>query len=646
MTQYTSGRDDQSVDEKTRRRFLQLSGLAGVVGLAGCGSDGSESAEGGGSGGGGDGNGGGDGTDESSDGDAGDDEGDGSATSAPAFAEDTFVLLTGSDWDEINTNYFNGPFSHNLRKIFFIHGAEKRMSSEGWVNLLWNDWSASLDPNYFEIELKDTTFWQAEGNQTDGKQITAEDWKFTQEMYRFQSGNELYDDGVEEIEIVDEKTLRLHSANQRTGAVMSREFANWNEIAPKAEPYLSFYERFQDASTESERKSINEELLDLNIPIEESAGTGAWKIDDVAQTRIKTVANEGYFGRNEPGGLDFPTFEVRSIPEDNLAKQAVMNGEMDGGSVPNPTENLEENLPGDVSSHEIVDPGGHGLVFNHGDDLFSDPDLHVAFSHMMDYAKFPQPVPFKYGNVEGSYFSGMGPRYAGQYLSDEVKETLVDYYEVDHDRAAQHLRKAGFELDSGTWYEPNGDEFTVEVESSPGRVVLARGVAQFLNDFGIDAETRASDEAYSNIGDGSARVGIWDWAETGSTHPALDYSVYYTGWMAESYNGLMGTEVIDVPPVGEPTGTREKYPVVEKTQEAFGMELGNPEFQSLVEELAWAYNTTLPALPLTVTKSQHFLDTENFQMVGNYSLDGNLTDTLEGPEMLGMYTGAIGGVRE
>jgi ABC-type transport system substrate-binding protein len=135
-----------------------------------------------------------------------------------------------------------------------------------------------------------------------------------------------------------------------------------------------------------------------------------------------------------------------------------------------------------------------------------------------------------------------------------------------------------------------------------------------LTDFGIDGQIALREKAAygKDYRTGNFSMTMWVWGVSGqSRHPYKFFSTAFSPGREKI--GNFDASAMDVPyPVGDPRGDIETVDVTAKIEE-----LGNEsasEQQSLVEELAWIYNQTLPRLPLMTGVQRAWLTNDDWDI--------------------------------
>ncbi len=366
---------ENSTDALDRRRFVQALGGAGLAGLAGCSGDSpGETAT--------DQPGGGDTTTES-------DDMSSSMTEATfAINESTVALdfamgydfttnkVTENIWDKLMTYSFDP--TPKLQK-----GLAKTVEQES--------------PTTYVYEIKDATFHN-------GEPITAEDVKASYaRLLNDEVGSPIawalstLEGGVDGIEVVDEKTVRI---------VNEQEIATWQYmpafmgIAPKS--------------------AMDEHGVDFAREPGTTVGSGPFKVESWTQgTEIVLTKHEG-FRRDDIPKLDRLTFEI--VPEGSTRVSGLKTGELDVvGSVPPQQWGQVDDM-----SNARMETGTTYLEYkfslnNQREPWQTDKELRKAIAYAVDWSEIVENVYFGHAVRE------QGPMPANmKWHNDDIEPYLHD----------------------------------------------------------------------------------------------------------------------------------------------------------------------------------------------------------------------------
>jgi peptide/nickel transport system substrate-binding protein len=231
-----------------------------------------------------------------------------------------------------------------------------------------------------------------------------------------------------------------------------------------------------------------------------------------------------------------------------------------------------------------------------------------------------------------------------------IDENLIDYGDQSQpDKAASLMQEAGASRNSdGTWVM-DGQPLEYEIATDSNDPRFEQTVASQLSEFGINANIQTySDTKFFNTlrqgpgydmwrGPGMAQYytqtasfwwssmnyntalgeeGVRNFFPLEEEQDALE-GYADNGWVAGNYNAWEDL-TIDVPPIGEPDGQTEEFPVAYEN----GLKSRGPEnySQEFYKQFMWIANYYLPVLPMVRQFTQTFYDTAHW----NWPTDDNL----------------------
>lgn len=313
-------------------------------------------------------------------------------------------------------------------------------------------WSASEDGLTWTFELReDVTFH-------DGTPLDAEAVAFNVERMmdpeRNPTNRPLWDP-ISDVEVVDEYTVRVHTA----------------------EPFSALLNTFAHGSGAIVSPAAVEEHGEEGIATN-PVGSGPFRLEsfDPGQEVVLTAFAE-FWG--EPSGTDELVF--RHVPEASTRISALRNGEVDViDTVP---AQLAQTLEDDPSIEVITKPGlrpmGFALMMER------EPLDDVRVRQALNYA-----VP-KEGIAQG-VFQGYARPADSPLAFDTVGHVSVGDYAHDPERAGALLDEAGWTLGSGGVREQDGERLSLTLYTPdglfPGDSDIAEIVANSLEEIGVEVE--------------------------------------------------------------------------------------------------------------------------------------------------------------
>ncbi|MGI8573789.1 MAG: ABC transporter substrate-binding protein [Egibacteraceae bacterium] len=367
---------------------------------------------------------------------------------------------------------------------------------------LATDWSVSDDGRTWTVNMVDDAMW------SDGEPVTAEDVKYTLELYRDTEDFpylSAYPDVFSEIEAVDDTTLTI-TTDKPIGNFESRLVFAY--VVPK-----HIWEA-QDDPVAFE----NAEMI----------GSGPFTLADYRQGEFAEFAQrEDYWGQapNVDGAI------FRTIKNPDARVQALLNGEVDVVSeFPNtaiPTLRGTENV--EVVSGDPISPGLRDIIFNMldpkdcpegskctGHPALRDLEVRQALSKAVDKQQIIDVALLGFG-TPGLTLTPVG---LGPWFADDVED-----YGFDLEAARQQLEAAGYTDTNGDGIrecKPDQDckdltfrfNFANDIDTAPREAELVSG---WWSDIGVATEIRGVDPD----------------TLTSICCPNFDHDVFIWGWVSD-----------------------------------------------------------------------------------------------------------------
>jgi len=551
--------DSKELDAVTRRRLLHLAGIGGIAGFAGCAGDSLSGGDGG-------------------------DGGDGKE-----FPDRVLRLPI-----HLGTRPRNGQFNPWGKQFLGLPALHDQMIDydpyeDGFVPYLV-DWSFGTDA--WTLSIRDGVNFHS------GDPVTGQDLSIPFRIDKIQSpdtGLQKYYDEVK----VNDRSIDLMLTDDWAQETMlfrlhgSRINAKWDDLG-------EYVESLEDASSDDERSEVDSNLTDFSM--DEPRGTGMFEFDDVRAQRVILTKWSKHI---DADNVNFGGVQYRFYPSSQQMWSAIQSGDLDMiyGNQVLLTGSMVESKPDHIAEVRKKRHGGLSLVPQHEDDQLSDLPLRKAMAYVINrntaaenanpYTQEPAPKPI----------SSISGEIQDQWLGDVQDGFTVYGPESKPEDARRVLQDADYTKEDGEWLTPGGDPVEIPVHVSADRgtwVAAARTVAAQLEDFGFQSELSADEpssywETYLNGNFEKTVMGFWG-------HPAARLP-FFQLWLSllrviPGQGSHYTVENAQVPmPVGDPDGSVETLNLKEMIQE---MERTDDEqtLQENVQTVAWAYNQTLPQLPL------------------------------------------------
>lgn len=286
------------------------------------------------------------------------------------------------------------------------------------------------------------------------------------------------------------------------------------------------------------------------------------------------------------------------------------------------TKEMVNTKPDHVDEIRQKRHGGLSVVPQHNDEQLGDLAVRKAMAYVINrndaatnanaYTQGPAPAPI----------SCISETIMDDWIGG-VKDGFTVYGpDSKPEEAKRVLEEGGYSKQDGQWIDPDGNEVEIPVHVSSDRstwVAAARTVAKQLDDFGFDAPLEADEPSsyWSTYLDGKFEktvMGFWG-------HPAAGLP-FFQLWLAllrivpgkASNHPAENTEVSM--PIGDPSGSKNTLNLEELVVDMEKVD-DQEELKEMVQKVAWAYNQTLPQLPLLQGFHQSAVTRDEWDVAAN-----------------------------
>jgi peptide/nickel transport system substrate-binding protein len=416
----------------------------------------------------------------------------------------------------------------------------------------------------------------------------------------------------EEIAAPDEQTVEftLVSENINSDVVFPQLLVPLVRVKHDTQ-YGDFLETLESATTEEERQSASQEVVRTRL--EERIGYGPWTVDSVTSSKISLSLYEDHPSAED---ITFDRISLEAIPQNNKRNLSLREGHIDALSGTKPPEDIQDQFPDHIERIAYSGLRGDAIWINHGREPLSDRRVRQAIAHLIDRER--NAFNAKTAITVPKYLTGLPNQVLAEWVGSDPEGFETYGWNASQTEAASRLlREAGYERVDGTWQSEDGTALSLRI-TTPGSgswPLNAQTAVASLQDAGIDAQTRIRDKAgYGEAiqtGDFDMAINIWGGANGRGSHPYNFFSFQFEEQATNNMN--YDATAVDIPhPVGEPDGDVQTVNVREKV-EALGRASGEAE-TALIRELAWAYNQSIPRIPLLTNTNLRFISTDEWTL--------------------------------
>ncbi|WP_248517947.1 ABC transporter substrate-binding protein [Salinarchaeum laminariae] len=512
-----------------------------------------------------------------------------------------FIFSNNQDLAATTANHYSATRSENKKIPALMYESylnNNSRSGETTYNLIEE---FSVDGSTLTFSIQDDRTWH------NGDPVTAED-VVTHFRLAVATGNDpnlgITDAQFSGISQVDEHTVEVElNGEYNEQLIRTRIFGAGSNTArgaclwTKTSEFGEYADTWANASSESERESVVTELTELTIDHQDIIGNGLYQIDETSGTEFTFSLYEDH---PEAGDVDIDEIRMPVIMPSAFIP-AARSGEHDTVRHFSPTADVAESPPSGWNTETVPggSRGGPALIPNHQHEIYGMREVKQAFAHIIQSPEvvatigehIATPVP------PTNTFS---QTFMDEYMGDPIEGNVNVYDSTDE--AASLLESAGFTQDGGTWYQPNGNQFspTISTWSTGPYAPAARTVAGNLSSFGIETDVLVEENStfFTNYPEGSYDLAMEHWG-AGTSHPYFGMTRNFTGFGGGS---MQFPEEVSVPPVGDMEGEEETVNVDEMLNSVL-LASDNEEMIQSMREVAWVANVTLPVIPAVETQA-------------------------------------------
>ncbi|WP_408960254.1 ABC transporter substrate-binding protein [Natrinema sp. 74] len=439
--------------------------------------------------------------------------------------------------------HFNPWNASNYAQTYSIYWLQETLAphSDGSVSTEFFE-ELSVDGREVTIKLSDQwNFWN-------GNDITAEDYFIDAEIWRYQDPEA---SPIESHELVDEYTVK-RIYKEEVSPTIAKSNAGGGTTAPKS-VFREYYERYEDASGESGRQAVTEDLLQLTIDtkefVEEGYGSSLFRIEDFNSS--ETLATKW---EDHPWADETDIEQIRVLPHIEAGTQVE---QLEKSNKLDMTKYIAENqqsaYPNNIENiYKLSHYNCQKFILNWNNKHLARRPVRRAIISVIDI-----PAIVNAAAQTGMLASptqvqtGIRETIEEQYLGADFVDSLIDYpVEADEETAAEYMQQAGYSREDGSWVGPDGDttNFTVITQSDVSQSQPTKVFTDHLSAFGLNAEMEAiGQDYYSQIQEWEFDI-AWMW------HVSLPYW-HPVAYFSNDFYGLLAGDITsnsDTGPTGVP----------------------------------------------------------------------------------------------
>jgi ABC-type transport system substrate-binding protein len=337
------------------------------------------------------------------------------------------------------------------------------------------------DSNTYRMNLRDDLV------KHDGSALTANDLYTFEEMLRLQDPE---GDVREAIRAVDDTTLEYVYPSSQNKRILDGQNAWRDTFFMRVEDvWIDYLERLQDASTDSKRKEITNEILEYapstQDVIDNEWGTGPFKVVSAGEQTLSLELNEDHWNADN---INISRIEATQATDAALS-QLKTNGELDS---PEFSASLFDAMPDYIDIiTRYAQLWNMKLLLNYEHPDLADRNVRRAMAAVVNTEDVVTNVgEEKAGpvNIQAGMNSGSVERFLG-----DMTEDFINYSprSADYEKAESYLARSGYTRENGTIYREDGSEMEpieLVLEESEAWFIPGRTAGRQLEEFGFPIE--------------------------------------------------------------------------------------------------------------------------------------------------------------
>lgn len=317
----------------------------------------------------------------------------------------TIVRSLGGEPPTIHPIMSTDAFAARVLEFVTDSLLERKATDWQWANRLAEKYEISKDGKTFTFWIRKNAIWH------DGKPVTAEDVKFSFEAVfepKYQAAHLIpYLSGIEKVEVVDEKTVKVTAKDQY--------YKNFDSFAT-----LTIIPKHVYSDVEKSKK-MNRTVI----------ASGPYKLEKFDRgQKIILKRNPDWSPAQDPyykGAFNFDTVDLRFYKDENIEIERAKKGELD--IIELRAESYEKKTNGAPWGTKLLKkkveneaPKSYGFIgWNFRRELFQDKKVRIALAHLMNREEINKKFMYGYNEL------AKGPTFnTSEYASPNVKPFLFD----------------------------------------------------------------------------------------------------------------------------------------------------------------------------------------------------------------------------
>lgn len=445
--------------------------------------------------------------------------------------------------------------------------------------MLAKSWVLSDDNKKIKLDLRANTKWRT------GEEVTSKDVWTTFMMYKL-VGNPVWN-YVKEINIISDKSLEFVLSSETAliyRYILRKPIVDTITYGVYADKLAALIKAGKD-STSTEWKDLANEFSNFRPKIANSTGPYYLSAENVSESHIELLKSANSFLAKT---VKFDKVRVYNGDVTNLTP-LVLNKEIDYLTHQFPASSMQTFMGLGYQKIQLQGVDGIGLYFNGAVKSLGQKEVRQALAYVIDRNRIGElALP---GVTRGTkYVSGLG---------DIMTETWVDTskltnYSVNYAKAKELLESVGMKQKNGKWYQADGTEFSLTVQSPTSWAdasTAASEIAQQLTAFGITSVFEGIDpnSRQSKINEGKFELAL-SFFGTAQPHPMFAFE---TPLLVSNANVAKGLSY----PMIQNTAAFGKINLQELIYESTkGYDVAKQK--KIVEKIVYTVNDTVPYLPI------------------------------------------------